>query len=167
MKLELVKRRECPPKICLMPKQERNAEGFLVLMPIEMSGLYRQRLREKKGKCAWDCDYLLLKNSRIATLTASLLTLVSISCASFGMWRIGTDLDWAGDFVFPQGFLSHWQVWIGAAIAVQYTGWRLTGYARRAIPQEPKIEPAEDSPERVRGRVLPVSRGPERLNVYL
>ena len=72
------------------------------------------------------------KNSRIATLAASLLTMVSISCAALGMWRVGTDLDWAGDFVFPDGFLSHWQVWIGAAAAVQYVAWRLTRYARHS-----------------------------------
>jgi hypothetical protein len=90
------------------------------------------------------------KNSRIAKLSASLLTLVSISFASLGMWRIGTDLDWAGDFVFPQGFLSHWQVWIGAAIAVQYTGWRLARYARTAVPPEPAIAPGEESQATVR-----------------
>jgi hypothetical protein len=85
------------------------------------------------------------KNSRIATLSASLLTLVSISFASLGMWRIGTDLDWAGDFVFPEGFLSHWQVWTGAAIAVQYCSWRLARYAKTAVPPEPAAEPAEES----------------------
>jgi hypothetical protein len=95
-------------------------------------------------ECARDCEHFLL-NSRIATLTASLLPLVSVSCASLGMWRIGTDLNWAGDFVYPQGFLSHWQFWIGVAVAVQYTGWRLTNYARRAIALE--TEPAEESPE--------------------
>lgn len=79
------------------------------------------------------------KNSRIATLAASLLTLVSVSCASLGLWRIGMDLDWAGDFVFPTGFLSHWQVWTGAAVAVQYTAWRLTRYAKKSIPVEPGI----------------------------
>ncbi|HWE49818.1 MAG TPA: hypothetical protein VG273_08520 [Bryobacteraceae bacterium] len=92
------------------------------------------------------------KNSRIAMLAASLLTLVSISCGSLGLWRIGTDLNWAGDFVFSQGLLSHWQVWIGAAIAVQYGCWRLTRYARLAreqnasemeeTPQEPSPAPA-------------------------
>src|SRR3954467_13701926 len=69
------------------------------------------------------------KNSRIATLSASLLTLVSISGASLGMWRVASDLGWGGDFVFPDGFLSHWQVWIGAATGVQYAAWRLTRYA--------------------------------------
>jgi hypothetical protein len=86
------------------------------------------------------------KNSRLATLAASVLTLVSISCASLALWRIGTDLEWAGDFVFPSGFLSHWQVWLGAAIAVQYAAWRLTRYARKAIAPEQ----AEESPADVR-----------------
>ena len=88
------------------------------------------------------------KNSRMAMLAASLLTLVSISCASLGLWRLGTDLDWAGDFVFSRGLLSHWQVWIGTAIAVQYGCWRLTRYAKTASetdaldPEETSTEPA-------------------------
>jgi hypothetical protein len=90
------------------------------------------------------------KNSRIATLSASLLTLVSISCGSLGMWRVGTDLQWAGDFVFPSGFLSHWQVWAGAAVAVQYCSWRLARYARRATSPEVEIVPVEEAPARAR-----------------
>jgi hypothetical protein len=86
------------------------------------------------------------KNSRMATLAASLLTLVSISCASLGLWRLGADLNWAGDFVISHGLLSHWQVWIGAAIGVQYGCWRLTRYAKLAREQDqPEME--ESSPE--------------------
>jgi hypothetical protein len=85
------------------------------------------------------------KNSRIAKLAGSLLTLVSISCASLGMWRVGTDLEWAGGFVFPEGFLSHWQVWIGAAVAVQYLAWRLTRYAGGAAGQESETAIEEES----------------------
>ncbi len=69
------------------------------------------------------------RNGRIAMLSASLLTLVGISCVSLGLWRVGTDLEWAGDFVIQNGFLSHWQVWVGAAIAMQYTSWWLARYA--------------------------------------
>jgi hypothetical protein len=98
------------------------------------------------------------KNSRIARLAASLLTLVSISCASFGLWRIGTDLAWAGDFVFPGGLLSHWQVWIATAIAVQYLSWRLTHYAGKAMPPEPEAEPAPDLQEAV-----PAARATSRV----
>ena len=86
------------------------------------------------------------KNRRIARLAASLLTLVSISCASLGVWRVGMDLAWAGDFVFPRGLLSHWQVWVAAAIAVQYLSWQLSRYAGKAILPEPEVETADDSP---------------------
>lgn len=72
------------------------------------------------------------KNSRIATLAASLLTMASLGCASLGLWRVGTDLNQAGQFVFANGMLSHWQVWIGAAVAIQYLSWRLGRYARSA-----------------------------------
>lgn len=72
------------------------------------------------------------KNSRIALLAASLLTLVAICLASMGVWRFCQDVDLAGDFIFADGFLSHWQVWIGSAVLVQYACWRLTRYARRA-----------------------------------
>ncbi|HTA40859.1 MAG TPA: hypothetical protein VK789_00350 [Bryobacteraceae bacterium] len=72
------------------------------------------------------------KNSRLATPAASLLTMASISCAALGLWRVGTDLEWTGGFVFTQGLLSHWQVWIGVAIAIQYVSWRLSRYARAA-----------------------------------
>jgi hypothetical protein len=71
-------------------------------------------------------------NSRIAILSASLLTLVAIGFASLGMWRVGTDLDVAHNFVFQDGFLSHWQVWIGLAVGVQYASWRLNRFARSA-----------------------------------
>ena len=94
------------------------------------------------------------KNSRMATLAASLLTLVSISCASLGMWRIGTDLDWAGDFVFSHGLLSHWQVWIGMAAAVQYGCWRLTRYAKLARTQDlESIEETSPEPARAAANV--------------
>ncbi len=88
------------------------------------------------------------KNSRMAMLAASLLTLVAISCGSLGLWRLGADLNWAGDFVFSHGLLSHWQVWIGTAIAAQYGCWRLTRYARMASEQN-ALEAEEISPEQV------------------
>jgi hypothetical protein len=59
----------------------------------------------------------------ITILSASPLTLVAISCATFGLWRVGTDLEVVHDFVFQNGFLSHWQVWSGFAVGVQYASW--------------------------------------------
>ena len=59
------------------------------------------------------------RNGRIAMMSASLLTLVAIGCGSLGLWRVGTDLEWAGDFVIQDGFLSHWQVWGAFALTAQ------------------------------------------------
>jgi len=83
------------------------------------------------------------KNSRMATLAASVLTLFSISCASLSLWRVGTDLELAGDFVFRDGILSHWQVWAGAAIAIQYCAWQLTRYAKKAVIPQTLVSPEE------------------------
>ena len=76
------------------------------------------------------------KNSRMAQLAASGLTLVSISCLALGTWRLCADLKVAGDFAFPSGILSHWQLWLGVGAAVQYGCLRLTRYARAARENE-------------------------------
>ena len=87
------------------------------------------------------------KNSRIARLASSLLTLGSLALFSMGAWRIATDLEWAGDFVVRDGILSHWQVWIGAGAAIQYGAWQLLRYARAAGLEDPTViesaQPAE------------------------
>jgi hypothetical protein len=79
---------------------------------------------------------------RIAVLSASLLTITAISCASLGLWRVGTDIQWTSAFVIREGFLSHWQVWIGAAVATQYTSWWLARYAGMLRRQEAETAPA-------------------------
>lgn len=70
---------------------------------------------------------------RIAALAVDLLTLFAFVFAALGLWRLGTDLNWAGDFVVSSGFLSHWQVWIGAAVSVQYASWRLSRSAGQTV----------------------------------
>lgn len=71
------------------------------------------------------------KNSGIARLAASFLTLAAISFFVLAAWRLGGDLGIAGDFAFSSGVLSHWQVWMAAAISTQYACWWLTRYARQ------------------------------------
>ena len=75
------------------------------------------------------------KNNHLARLAASFLTLSATCLASFGMWRVAQDLGWAGDFVIADGLFSHWQVWIGAAILLQWAAWRLLNYAKSAEPE--------------------------------
>lgn len=85
------------------------------------------------------------KNGRIATLAASLLTLVSICLLSLGIWRLLQDLDMAGNFIYSDGIFSHWQVWLAGAAVVQYLGWRLTQYAKKAREE---AEAAPEDPEK-------------------
>jgi hypothetical protein len=81
------------------------------------------------------------RNKRIAILTASFLTLISLSCAAFALWRVGNDLEFvAGDFIFPSGLLSHWQVWTGLAVGIQYLAWRLNRYAKNSPAPQPESE---------------------------
>lgn len=86
------------------------------------------------------------KNGRIAMLAASLLTLMAICFTSLGVWRLTQDLDLTGDFVFTDGILSHWQVWIFGAVTTQYAAWRLTRYAHLARHQGAAAADGEASP---------------------
>lgn len=86
------------------------------------------------------------KNSRIANLSASFLTLISISCAALGIWRIGADLGWAGDFAIQQGFFSHEQVWLGAAAVIQYSAWQLKRYAKSSLAADTEGVPLSEEP---------------------
>ena len=78
-------------------------------------------------------------SSRAARLAASLFTLIAICLASFGAWRVAEDLGWAGDFIIAEGLFSHWQVWIGGAILLQWAALRLLSYAR-ATEQELAVQ---------------------------
>jgi hypothetical protein len=93
------------------------------------------------------------KNGRAALLLASMLSLVAISFAVFGLWRLGEDLGFTADFVFPTGFLSHWQVWIAAAASTQYVCWRLTRYSRLARLEADATEKVGAPVEKVSARV--------------
>jgi hypothetical protein len=90
------------------------------------------------------------KNSRIALLGAGLLTMSSICLGSLAIWRFCQDVGLAGDFIFEDGFLSHWQVWLASAVGTQYGCWRLQQYAKQAAETaeaEPVVEPVDKDPE--------------------
>lgn len=82
-------------------------------------------------------------------LTASMLTLVAVCFASLGVWRLTQDVELTGGFVYTEGILSHWQVWIFAAVATQYGAWRLTQYAHLArtpiVGETETVEPVTES----------------------
>lgn len=57
---------------------------------------------------------------------AGLLTLVAVMCFIMSAWKLMADMGLAGGFVFTQGVLSHWQVWLAAGIATQLISFRIT-----------------------------------------
>ena len=82
------------------------------------------------------------KNIPAARLTASMLGLIAICLGIFCFWRLGEDLGITGEFVFPTGFLSHWQVWLAAGAVTQYASWRLNSYSKQTA--SPTNELAQD-----------------------
>ena len=54
-----------------------------------------------------------------------LLTPLALTAGALSIWRLGTDPGWTKGFFIAQGFLSHWQVWLAAAIGIQVLDSRL------------------------------------------
>jgi hypothetical protein len=54
-----------------------------------------------------------------AAAIASLLSPAAAAALGLGLWRIGADLGWTGQFVISTGVFSHWQVWIVLAVVLE------------------------------------------------
>ncbi len=67
---------------------------------------------------------------RGASGLGGLIALVAVSCLMLAMWRLTSDLGWTGEFVIPDGILSHWQVWMAMTIATGFLAFRLVRYGR-------------------------------------
>jgi len=70
------------------------------------------------------------KPRRFAVGVASLLTPAAVLATVLALWRIAADLNWTGSFAIASGFFSHWQVWLGAAVALQVCAHLLNRYAK-------------------------------------
>jgi hypothetical protein len=68
----------------------------------------------------------------MALAVAALLTPAATVAAALALWRIGADLNWANSFAIPSGIFSHWQVWLGAAAALQFCSHLLNRYGKGA-----------------------------------
>lgn len=70
------------------------------------------------------------KNQRAALAVAALLTPAAFTACVLGLWRIAADLNWTSSFAIPTGLFSHWQVWLGAAVALQLCSRVLNRYGK-------------------------------------
>jgi hypothetical protein len=72
------------------------------------------------------------RQGRFAVGVAGLLTPAAVLAAVLALWRIAADMQWTGSFAISDGFFSHWQVWLGAAMALQLCAFLLNRYAKNA-----------------------------------
>ena len=70
------------------------------------------------------------KNRRVAMALSALLTPGALMAFVLAFWRLAADLKWAGAFAIPSGLFSHWQVWMGSAVLLQFCSHVLSRYAR-------------------------------------
>ena len=64
------------------------------------------------------------------------LTPAAVAAAALGVWRLGVDPGWTNDFFIADGLLSHWQVWIAAAAAMQASACGLNRWETNQIQTE-------------------------------
>ena len=74
------------------------------------------------------------KNQRIALAVAALLPPAAFLAGALGAWRIAADLNWTNSFAIPSGIFSHWQIWLGAAVALQACARILNRYGKSGDP---------------------------------
>jgi hypothetical protein len=68
---------------------------------------------------------------QLANVLVALLTPAAVLALVMGLWRVGTDLGWAGAFLITAGFFSHWQVWIALSVALKMLSSTLIAWGSR------------------------------------
>ena len=77
----------------------------------------------------------ILKQRRYAPLLGFLITPFALTGYVLAFWRLGSDLNWLGEFFITTGLFSRWQVWLALAIAIQI----LANQLNRFGGQDPEV----------------------------
>lgn len=67
------------------------------------------------------------RNRHAALAFSALLTPLCVMAYALGFWSLGADLGLAGEFGI-HGLFSHWQIWIGFAVAMHAAARALARY---------------------------------------
>ena len=68
---------------------------------------------------------------QLANILVALLTPAALVALVMGIWRVCTDLGWAGAFLITDGFFSHWQVWIALSVGLKMLSSTLIAWGSR------------------------------------
>jgi hypothetical protein len=69
-------------------------------------------------------------NRKLAMAAAALLPPAALVACVLAVWRVAADLNFTNSFAIPSGLFSHWQVWLGAAVALQVCSRVLNRYGK-------------------------------------
>lgn len=69
-----------------------------------------------------------------ADVVAIVLDPVALAALSLGLWRLGADMNWTGNFFIGDGLFSHWQVWLALAVSTKLLHISLRRALDRRVP---------------------------------
>jgi hypothetical protein len=78
------------------------------------------------------------KNRHVASGLAALLIPLALMAYVLGLWRLASDMGFAGEFGIT-GLFSHWQIWIPVAVLLQMTAAALNRYGRGGDLKLPRL----------------------------
>lgn len=83
-------------------------------------------------------DWTEAASYEFVRFVSAFLTPLALTEGVLGVWRLGSDLGWAGDFFISSGLLSHWQLWIAASIGTQCVSRAATRWLKKASLKRPE-----------------------------
>ena len=69
-----------------------------------------------------------------ADVAVFVLDPLALAALSLGLWRLGADLNWTGNFFIGDGLFSHWQVWMALAVSTKLLRFSLRRALDRRVP---------------------------------
>jgi hypothetical protein len=83
------------------------------------------------------------RNRRLAQGVAVLLKPAALMALALGIWGIGADFKLTTRFAIDSGWFSHWQVWLGTAVVLEFCSLALNSYGRSEAPSPKQAARAE------------------------
>jgi hypothetical protein len=70
------------------------------------------------------------RNRHLAQGIAVLLKPAALMALALGIWGLAADLKLTSSFAIASGWLSHWAVWIGMAVLLEFCSFALNRYSQ-------------------------------------
>lgn len=95
-----------------------------------------KRWGDLQNAVRWAGEHLVSATPKFADALSAFAAPAAGMMYALALWRVGSDLDWAGNFAIESGLFSHWQVWIALGALTQFAGSALARFARQQSQTE-------------------------------